>query len=65
VRPGRGPVVATKDEDKVEKVGEDRITFPARTGDDIDGFDFRVGQAISDRETFRSWCGCRRRGVKR
>jgi hypothetical protein len=47
VRPGRGPVVATRDEDKVEKVGDDRIVFSARTRDDIDGFDFKADQAVT------------------
>jgi hypothetical protein len=43
---GRAPVVVRRDQDKIEKDGDDRIVFNALTNDDIDGFDFTV-----DRET--------------
>jgi hypothetical protein len=43
---GRAPVVVTRDQDKIEKDGDNRIVFNALTNDDIDGFDFTV-----DRET--------------
>ncbi len=36
---GRAPVVVSRDQDKVEKDGNNRIVFSARTDDDIDGFD--------------------------
>src|SRR5688500_15960893 len=44
VRPGRAPVVASKDQDHFEKDGDARIVFAALTDDDIDGFDFKVEQ---------------------
>ena len=42
VNPGRGAVVATRDEDQIEQENERVIVFRAQTDDDLDGFDFRV-----------------------
>jgi hypothetical protein len=42
VRPGRGPVVAERDEDRIDKDGDRRIHWSAKTDADIDGFDFKV-----------------------
>ncbi|MFN8059736.1 MAG: hypothetical protein U0Q12_11305 [Vicinamibacterales bacterium] len=42
VAPGRGPVVASRVEDRIEQETEHVIRFNARTDDDIDGFDFKV-----------------------
>jgi len=47
VRPGRAPVVATKEQDHFEKDGDARIVFAALTDDDIDGFDFKVDQDVT------------------
>ena len=47
IRPGRGPVVATRDEDKIEKDGDRRIRWVARTDADIDGFDFKVDKKVN------------------
>lgn len=46
VRRGRGPVVVQREEDKIEKDGDNRIVFLARTNDDIDGFDFKVDKNV-------------------
>jgi hypothetical protein len=46
VRGGRAPVVVEKEQDKIEKVGDDRIVFLTKTDDDIDGFDFKVDQRV-------------------
>lgn len=46
-RGGRPPVVATKEQDKFEKVGKDRIVFSTKTDDDIDGFDFKVDANVT------------------
>ena len=48
VRPGRGPVVVTKEQDKIEKDGDNRIVFNAQTNNDIDGFDFTVEPKTSE-----------------
>jgi hypothetical protein len=42
VRPGRGPVVATREEDHIEQETEHLLRFNTRTDDDIDGFDFKT-----------------------
>lgn len=52
VAPGRGPVVAERDEDHINQENEHEIRFNARTDDDIDGFDFKVGDR-TDRIRFR------------
>jgi hypothetical protein len=39
---GRGPVVAEREQDRIEKESDRLIRFSARTNDDIDGFDFKV-----------------------
>lgn len=46
LRGGRRPVVVEREQDKVEKDGDNRIVFIARTGDDIDGFDFKVDKGV-------------------
>ncbi|MEO7191886.1 MAG: hypothetical protein ABI051_12595 [Vicinamibacterales bacterium] len=43
VAPGRGPVVASKTEDHIQKVDDHLIRWTTRTDDDIDGFDFKAG----------------------
>lgn len=45
---GRAPVVVTKDQDKIEKEGDNRIIFNAVTNNDIDGFDFSVEEKTSE-----------------
>lgn len=47
VRGGRAPVVVTHEQDKIEKDGDRRIVFFARTDDDIDGFDFKVDKNVT------------------
>ena len=46
VRGGRAPVVVEHKQDKIEKDGDKRIVFLARTDDDIDGFDFKVDDKV-------------------
>jgi hypothetical protein len=46
VRGGRAPVVVERDQDKIEKAGDNRILFLARTNDDIDGFNFKVSDKV-------------------
>jgi hypothetical protein len=43
VRRGPGPVAVSREQDRIEKDGDSKITFTART-DDIDGFDFKVDE---------------------
>lgn len=47
VRPGRAPVVATREEDKIAKDGDRRIVWTSRTQADVDGFDFEVGRKVT------------------
>lgn len=47
VRPGRGPVVAERVQDKIEKDGDRRIYWISRTDADIDGFDFKIDQDVT------------------
>jgi hypothetical protein len=47
---GRPPVVATREQDRIEMDGDRRIRFNARTNDDIDGYNFKV---TSDVRTLR------------
>jgi len=47
VRRGRGPVVAERTQDRIEKDGDQRIVFLARTDDDIDGFNFKVDERVT------------------
>lgn len=47
VRPGRGPVVAEREQDKIEKDGDRRIYWISRTDADIDGFDFKVDKNVT------------------
>lgn len=42
VRPGRGAVVATRTEDRIEQESERVIVFKTETDDDVDGVDFKV-----------------------
>jgi hypothetical protein len=42
VTPGRAPVVADRDEDRIEQVDERVLRFVTRTDDDVDGIDFKV-----------------------
>ncbi len=46
VRPGHGPVVATREQDQIEKTDDRRIVWIARTYADIDGFDFKVSEEV-------------------
>jgi hypothetical protein len=46
VRGGRPPVVVSREQDRIEKDGDRRIVFAARTDDDIDGFDFKVDKNV-------------------
>jgi hypothetical protein len=43
--PGRPPVVATREQDKIEREDDRHIRFVART-DDVDGFDFTVDHEV-------------------
>ena len=52
VEPGRGAVVADRLEDHINQENEHEIRFTARTDDDIDGFDFKVGDR-TDRIRFK------------
>jgi hypothetical protein len=45
VAPGHGPGVVSKDQDKIEKDGDNAIVFFTRT-DDVDGFDFKVDDKV-------------------
>ena len=47
VRGGHAPVVVTQEQDKIEKDGDRRIVFLARTNNDIDGFDFKVDKNVT------------------
>jgi len=42
VTPGRAPVVASRDEDRIEQETEHPLRFNSHTDDDIDGFDFKI-----------------------
>lgn len=48
VRPGRGAVVATREEDHIEQETEHLLRFNTRTDDDIDGFDFKTVGGIRE-----------------
>src|SRR5262245_55309430 len=43
---GRPRVVETRQQDHIEREGDRRIVFNARTDDDIDGFDFKVDKDV-------------------
>ena len=47
VRGGRAPVVATREQDKIEKDGDNRIHFLSANDGDIDGFDFKVDKNVT------------------
>ena len=47
VQGGRPAVVATKEQDHIEKDGDQRIVFAALTDNDIDGFDFTVDKDVT------------------
>ena len=46
VRGGRPPVVATREQDKIEKDGDHRIWWRSRTNADLDGFNFKVRRGV-------------------
>ena len=46
VTPGRSAVVATREQDHINKESDRRIVFDTRTDDDIDGFDFKVDEGV-------------------
>lgn len=43
---GRAPVVATREEDHIEKDGDHAIRFSSRNDGDIDGFDFKADPGV-------------------
>ena len=43
---GRAPVVASREEDRIEQETEQLIRFATRTDDDVDGLDFKVTGAV-------------------
>jgi hypothetical protein len=43
---GQAPVVAERKEDRIERDDARTIRFDARTGDDIDGFDFKLEPGV-------------------
>jgi hypothetical protein len=45
VRGGRAPVVASRDEDRIEQEDERTVRFLTRTDDDLDGLDVKVTNA--------------------
>lgn len=47
VTPGRGPVVASKDEDHIEQADENTLRFLTHTDDDSDGVDFKVSPSAT------------------
>ena len=47
VQGGRAPVVVTKEQDHIEKDGDNRIVFAALTDNDIDGFRFKVDKSVT------------------
>jgi hypothetical protein len=46
-RGGRAPVVVERKQDRIEKEGDNRIVFTARTNNDIDGYDFELGEGVT------------------
>lgn len=46
-RGGRAPVVVERKQDKIEKDGDRRIVFTARTNNDIDGFQFKLDKDVT------------------
>ena len=46
-RGGRAPVVVDRKQDRIEKDGDHRIVFASLTGDDIDGFNFKVDKKVT------------------
>lgn len=44
---GRPAIVVSQDQDKIEKDGDNRIVFTAKTDDDIDGFDIKVDDKVT------------------
>lgn len=47
VRGGRAPVVVNREQDKIEKDGDQRIHFTSINNGDIDGFDFKVDKNVT------------------
>jgi hypothetical protein len=46
-RGGRAPIVVERKQDRIEKDGDYRIVFAARTNDDIDGFNFKLDKGVT------------------
>lgn len=46
-RPGRAAVVAEREQDRIEKDGDQEIHWVSRTDADIDGFDFKVDSHVT------------------
>ncbi len=46
-RGGRAPVVVERKQDRIEKEGDNRIVFTALTNNDIDGYDFELGEGVT------------------
>ncbi len=44
---GRAPVVVEKKQDIIKKEGDETIVFAAKTGNDIDGFDFKPDKKVT------------------
>jgi hypothetical protein len=44
---GRRPVTIEREQDKIDKEGDSRIVFSARTNNDIDGFDFKLDKGVA------------------
>ncbi|MEK6287762.1 MAG: hypothetical protein AABO57_18750 [Acidobacteriota bacterium] len=44
---GRAPVVVERKQDIIKKDGDRTIVFAAKTGNDIDGFDFKVDKKVT------------------
>src|SRR5262245_5667194 len=47
VAPGRGPIIAEKDQDKIEKEDDHTIVWSSKTDFDIDGFRFRIDDKVT------------------
>ncbi len=52
VRPGRGAVVATRQEDHIVQETEHLLRFNTETDDDIDGFDFKTRGGVRELRLF-------------
>ena len=52
VRPGRGAVVAEREEDHIVQESERLVRFNTQTDDDIDGFDFKTRGGVRELRLF-------------